>query len=113
MGLGLIFPQITCLAREQTLPVSVCDRVATTNPPIGSMAPFTMVFGPELASEFDLHVPSWRRGELGPTGLIPDTIVASPDNGSGSVPILPYTPCPPLPRNPAFYPPTFCIRWGA
>ena len=33
MGLGLIFPQITYLARERTLPVSVCDRVATTTPP--------------------------------------------------------------------------------
>ena len=58
MGLGPILPQIACLAREQTLPVSVCDRVATTNPPVGSMAPFAMVFGPEFASEFDLYVPS-------------------------------------------------------
>ena len=40
--------QIACLARERTLPVSVCDRVATTNPPAPAVA--VSVFGRSLVS---------------------------------------------------------------
>ena len=39
MGLGLILAQIACLARELTLPVSVCDRVANIPP---APPPFTI-----------------------------------------------------------------------